>query len=315
MEFKKPKFWDYKKPNVYSYLLWPISILIRLFNFLKILITRKNYSSTKTICVGNIYLGGTGKTSLSLKINEILRQKKIKTCFIKKFYSNQIDEQNILEDNGKLFKNKKRFESLKQAAKEGYKIAIFDDGLQDFSINYDLNIVCFNNINWIGNGLTIPSGPLRESINDIKKYRNVFLNGNNEDLDEIKKYIFKIDPTINVYQGKYVPKNLNEFNIKDKFLVFSGIGNHATFISMLKINKFNIVKEIEFPDHYEYSKKDISNIISTAKDLDCKIITTEKDYARLKIDNFSDIKYIKVDLEILNEEIFLKEISKLYEQN
>jgi tetraacyldisaccharide 4'-kinase len=315
MEFKKPKFWDYKKPNVYSYFLWPISILIRLFNFLKILITRKNYSSTKTICVGNIYLGGTGKTSLSLKINEILRQKKIKTCFIKKFYSNQIDEQNILEDNGKLFKNKKRFESLKQAAKEGYKIAIFDDGLQDFSINYDLNIVCFNNINWIGNGLTIPSGPLRESINDIKKYRNVFLNGNNEDLDEIKKYIFKIDPTINVYQGKYVPKNLNEFNIKDKFLVFSGIGNHATFISMLKINKFNIVKEIEFPDHYEYSKKDINNIISTAKDLDCKIITTEKDYARLKIDNFSDIKHIKVDLEILNEEIFLKEISKLYEQN
>ena len=315
MEFKKPKFWDYKKPNVYSYFLWPISILIRLFNFLKILITRKNYSSTKTICVGNIYLGGTGKTSLSLKINEILRQKKIKTCFIKKFYSNQIDEQNILEDNGKLFKNKKRFESLKQAAKEGYKIAIFDDGLQDFSINYDLNIVCFNNINWIGNGLTIPSGPLRESINDIKKYRNVFLNGNNEDLDEIKKYIFKIDPTINVYQGKYVPKNLNEFNIKDKFLVFSGIGNHATFISMLKINKFNIVKEIEFPDHYEYSKKVINNIISTAKDLDCKIITTEKDYARLKIDNFSDIKHIKVDLEILNEEIFLKEISKLYEQN
>ncbi len=315
MEFKKPKFWDYKKPNIYSYLLWPISILIRLFNFLKILITRKNYSSTKTICVGNIYLGGTGKTSLSLKINEILRQKKIKTCFIKKFYSNQIDEQNILEDNGKLFKNKKRFESLKQAAKEGYKIAIFDDGLQDFSINYDLNIVCFNNINWIGNGLTIPSGPLRESINDIKKYRNVFLNGNNEDLDEIKKYIFKIDPTINVYQGKYVPKNLNEFNIKDKFLVFSGIGNHATFISMLKINKFNIVKEIEFPDHYEYLEKDINNIISTAKDLDCKIITTEKDYARLKIDNFSDIKHIKVDLEILNEEIFLKEISKLYEQN
>ena len=43
MEFKKPKFWDYKKPNVYSYLLWPISILIRLFNFLKIIITIKNY--------------------------------------------------------------------------------------------------------------------------------------------------------------------------------------------------------------------------------------------------------------------------------
>ena len=85
MEFKKPKFWDYKKPNVYSYLLWPISILIRLFNFLKILITRKNNSSTKTICVGNIYLGGTGKTSLSLKINEILSQKKLKPVLLKNF--------------------------------------------------------------------------------------------------------------------------------------------------------------------------------------------------------------------------------------
>ena len=308
MEFKKPKFWDYKKPNVYSYLLWPISILIKLFNFLKIIITRKNYSLTKTICIGNIYLGGTGKTSLSLKINEILRQKKIKTCFIKKFYSNQIDEQNILADNGKLFKNKKRFESLKQAAMEGYKIAIFDDGLQDFSINYDLNIVCFNNINWIGNGLTIPSGPLRESINNIKKYRNVFLNGNNEDLEEIKKYIFKIDPTINVYQGKYVPKNLNEFNIKDKFLVFSGIGNHATFISMLKINKFNIIKEIEFPDHYEYSKKDINNIISTAKDLDCKIITTEKDYLRLENISSKKINFIQSELHIIDENNLIETI-------
>ena len=105
-------FFIYRILTNLVFLFSPIIILIRLFNFLKILFTRKNYSSTKTICVGNIYLGGTGKTSLSLKINEILSQKKIKTCFIKKFYSNQIDEQNILEDNGKLFKNKKRFESF-----------------------------------------------------------------------------------------------------------------------------------------------------------------------------------------------------------
>ena len=57
-------------------------------------------------------MGGTGKTSLSLKIHEILNQKKIKSCFIKKDYSNQIDEQKILESNGKLFKSKKRLNSL-----------------------------------------------------------------------------------------------------------------------------------------------------------------------------------------------------------
>jgi len=313
MRFKKPKFWDYKKPNINSYLLWPISILIKLISLFKIIITKKNFSSVKTICIGNIYLGGTGKTSLSLKINKILNEKKIKNCFIKKFYPDQMDEQNILEKNGKLFKNKKRLNSLLQADLEGYKVAIFDDGLQDNSIDYNLRIVCFNNANWIGNGFTIPSGPLRENVENIKKYKNVFLNGNDEDLDEIKKFISKIDTNINIYQGKYIPKNIDEFNTNDKFLVFSGIGNHKTFISMLKNNKLNIVKDIEFPDHYSYSENDINEIISISNKLDCRIITTEKDYIRLKKDDLNKIKYIKVDLEILNEKKFLKDISELYE--
>ena len=313
MKFKKPKFWDYKKPSINSYLLWPISILIKLISLFKKIITKKRSSSIKTICIGNIYLGGTGKTSLSLKINKILNEKKIKSCFIKKFYSNQIDEQNLLENSGKLFKNKKRLNSLLQANSEGYEVAIFDDGLQDNSIDYDLRIVCFNNTNWIGNGFTIPSGPLRENIENIKKYKNVFLNGNDEDLDEIKKFISKIDTNINIYQGKYIPKNIDKFNFNDKFLVFSGIGNHKTFISMLKNNKLNIVKDIEFPDHYSYSKNDINEIISISNELDCRIITTEKDYIRLKKNDLSKIKYIKVDLEILNEKKFLNDISELYE--
>jgi tetraacyldisaccharide 4'-kinase len=313
MKFKKPKFWDYKKPSLNSYLLLPISILIKSINLLKVFIPKKKIKQIRTICVGNIYLGGTGKTSLSLKINEILNEKKIKTCFIKKFYSSQIDEQNLLEINGKLFSDKKRINSLKQASTEGFKVAIFDDGLQDFSINYDFNIVCFNNLNWIGNGLTIPSGPLRESIENIKKYKNVFLNGNDEDLDEIKRYINKIDPNINIYQGKYIPKNLDEFNLNDKFLVFSGIGNHRTFISMLKTNNFNIVKDIEYPDHYQYSIQELDNFISISKNLDCKIITTEKDFMRIRESNYDKIKYIKVDLKILNEKKFLKDLSNIYE--
>ncbi len=313
MKFKKPKFWDYKKPNIYSFLLWPFSFLIIFLNLIKIFKIKKRYSSIKTICIGNIYLGGTGKTSLSLKINKILNEKNIKNCFIKKFYSNQIDEQIILEKNGKLFKNKKRLESLNQANFEGFKIAIFDDGLQDASIDYDFNIVCFNNINWIGNGLTIPSGPLRENVKNIKKYKNVFLNGNDENIEEIKKFIYKIDSSINIYQGKYIPKNLHEFNKNDKFLIFSGIGNHKTFVSMLKFNKINIVKDIEFPDHYKYLAKDIRNIISISKELNCKIITTEKDFVRLDKYTNHNINYIKIDLEILNEEKFLKDLSKLYE--
>ena len=314
MKFNKPKFWDYKKPNITSYLLWPISIIIQFINFFKSIgKNNKKNSSIKTICIGNIYLGGTGKTSLSIKINKILDKQKIKTCFIKKYYSNQVDEQKILEKNSKLFKSNTRRDSLNRAIEEGYKIAIFDDGLQDFSINYDLSFVCFNNINWIGNGLTIPAGPLREKLNNLKKYKNVFLNGNDENLDDIKKYILSINPNINIYEGKYIPLNISEFDKKNKYLAFSGIGNHKTFISMLKINKLDIVKDLEFPDHYNFSKDDIDRIISLSKKNNCKIITTEKDYNRLDPNNKNEIRFIKSDLAIINEQEFLKNISKLYE--
>ena len=159
-EFKKPKFWDYKKPNIYILFL-PITYLIRLLNLYKKIYQPKKFK-IKTICVGNIYVGGTGKTSLSIKLNEILSKKKLKSCFVKKFYKDQTDEQELLKKNGKLFISSSRVDAIKQAEREEYDIAILDDGLQDNSIKYDLVFVCFNNINWIGNGLTIPSGPLRE---------------------------------------------------------------------------------------------------------------------------------------------------------
>ena len=313
MKLKKPKFWDYKKPTIISYFLIPISFILTILRVtINLTIKKKRYLSIKTICVGNIYLGGTGKTSLSLKIKEILGSK-VKSCFIKKYYANQIDEQKILANHGKLFKSKSRSSSVEQAIYEGFEVAIFDDGLQDPSINYDYNIVCFNIDNWIGNNFTIPSGPLRENIKNLKKYKNVFLNGNNENIDSIKEYIFNIDPNIKIYQGEYIPLNITEFDKSDRYLIFSGIGNHKTFITMLRKYNFNVIKDLEFPDHYKYSQKDIDDIISISKKLNCKIMTTEKDYMRLN--NNKKILYIKSELKIINEEVFINDISKLYENN
>ena len=232
MNLKKPKFWDYKQPNIYAYLLFPLAILIKFLSHLKNNSKRK--VKIKTICVGNIYIGGTGKTSLCIKINEILTKKNIKSCFVKKYYKNQFDEQELLKKNGKLFLSEKRIEAVLQAENGGYEIAILDDGLQDKSIDYYASIVCFNTINWIGNGMSVPSGPLRENINNIKRYKHLFLNGNLENLEILKKEILKINPNIKIYIGKYEPKNISEFDKNDNYLVFSGIGNHKTFVSMLK---------------------------------------------------------------------------------
>ncbi len=306
MNLKKPKFWDYKKANIYAYLLFPISLIVKFIKFFSI--TKPKSFKLKTICVGNIYLGGTGKTSLSIKIKKILEKRKIKSCFVKKFYSNQTDEQILLKNNGKVFLSSNRIEALKQAELENYDVAILDDGLQDKSIHYDISLVCFNNINWIGNGLTIPAGPLREDINNLKNYNHIFLNGNLENLDILKKHILKINSKINIHIGKYLPTNLDEFNKDDEYLIFSGIGNHNTFVSMMKNYGFKIVKDLEFPDHYKYKNSDIKKILELANKFNYKIITTEKDYLRLKYTNTNQIKFIKSDLQIVDEDNFIRAI-------
>ena len=312
MQLKKPKFWDYKEPNFISNLLFPISKLFEVISNLRKSDTTK-LSNIKTICVGNIYLGGTGKTSIAIELKKLLDNYNVKSCFIKKEYSNQLDEQKLLQKFGKTFINKSRLESLKRANSENFKIAIFDDGLQDKSIYFNLKFVCFNNKNWIGNGLTIPAGPLRESIKNLKNYEHVFLNGNLENLDIIKNKINQISSGINLHIGKYVGLNMDQFDKTDDYLVFSGIGNHNTFISMIKSYGLNIKKEIEFPDHYQYSKEEIENILKQANKYNYKILTTEKDILRIDFQdlNINKINYIKSDLELIDEEKFNKIILSL----
>ena len=314
MKLKKPKFWDYKKPSFFSYLLLPLSITIGLIAKIN---SKPKYpnSKIKTICVGNIYIGVTGKTSLTIKIKEILDKNNIKACFIKKFYPNQTDEQKLLSKNGAVFSNLKRITALDEAISEDFEVAIFDDGLQDNSIKYDMEIVCFNNLNWIGNGLTLPSGPLRESINNLKFYENVFLNGNEESLIAIKDQIKKINQNININSGKYTPLNIGEFDKDQNYLVFSGIGNHKTFVEMLKNNKLKVVSDLEYPDHYQYSKRDFDEIIINAKKFNAHIITTEKDYLRLENFNRNEILYVKSSLEISDEKSLTNKLLKLNEKN
>ena len=94
--------------------------------------------------------------------------------------------------------------------------------------------------------MTIPAGPLREKFDNIKYYDHIFLNGNLENIDNLTREIYKINSKINIHLGKYEPINLNQFSKSKKYFVFSGIGNHKTFISMLKINGLDIVKAVSY---------------------------------------------------------------------
>ena len=189
MKLKKPKFWDDKKPGFLSYFLLPLTFPIIINNFF-LRMKKNNFKpKIKKICIGNIYIGGTAKTPLTIKIYKILKSLKYKTATIKKYYKDQVDEQLILSSKTILYCEKNRNLALNQAIKDNIDIVIFDDGLQDRSVSYDLKFVCFNNIQWIGNGFLIPAGPLREKIESISKYDAIFLNGNERDNSDIKPLI------------------------------------------------------------------------------------------------------------------------------
>jgi tetraacyldisaccharide 4'-kinase len=302
MIFKKPKFWDYKNPNFIAYLLLPLSYLLSIYNILTF--KKKKIDKIKTICVGNIYVGGTGKTPLSIEINKILNNLNYKTCFIKKEYSDQIDEQKLLKSNGKLFCGKDRTIAAHEAIKENFEVAIFDDGLQDKNIKYDISIVCFNEKIGIGNGFLLPSGPLRESLKSLNKYDVIFLNGNDLNKSNFETRIKEEFSNLNIFKSTYSITNLHELNINEKYLVFAGIGNFDNFTDMLKKNNFKVVNAILYPDHYNYSNSDIKKIKDMAKFSEAKIITTEKDYLRITDENKKEINVVKIELKIKNKDQF-----------
>jgi len=298
----KPKFWDFKKPNYLSYLLLPLTVPVILNNYFLSLKKKKFNKNIKTICLGNIYVGGTAKTPLTIKLNHILEKLNFKTASIKKYYKNQIDEQELLAAKSNLYCKKNRADALNDAIRDNIDIAIFDDGLQDSHLSYDLSFVCFSNTNWIGNGFLIPSGPLRERLKSILKYDAIFLNGNEEDNLPIKNSIKKIGENIKIFETYYKPINLHKFNIDDNYIIFSGIGDPNSFKKTLLKNKFKIIKEINFPDHYQYKKEDIEYIKLVAANLNAKIITTEKDFVKISKENLDKINFLEIDLVIKEQD-------------
>ena len=301
MQFIKPKFWDLKKPNLLSYLLLPFTIPVRINNIFLDLKSKKKDQRIKTICVGNIYVGGTGKTPTTIKLYQLLKQQGFEVVTANKNYKKHLDEKIILEKKTETISSKDRKEIIDKAISMKKKILIFDDGLQDKKISYDIEFVCFDQKNWLGNGLLLPSGPLREKIKSLKKYSCVFLKKNGEDISNKIQLIKNINPNIKIFYTHFEPLNIDQFDKSEKYLIFSGIGNPNDFKSLLIKNKLNIIDEIIYPDHYMYNESDIIRIKKHANNLGAKIITTEKDYVKISHLNKEDINLLEVDLIIENE--------------
>lgn len=308
MKISKPKFWDQKK-SLISLFLFPISFLFQIFLKIRKITTNQKSFNTPIICVGNIYLGGTGKTPLTIEIAKELEILGKKPAIIKKFYPDHFDEHSLIRNQVKsLFLDKSRIKAISKADSNSFDFLILDDGFQDHSFKKDLNILCFNSNQLLGNEMTLPSGPLRESLDAIKKSDIILINGRRNKSFENK--ILGISEKIKIFYSKYILHEADKFENKN-VLAFAGIGNPDNFFELLENNNVNIKKKLIFPDHYNYNKVEINKIMEDSLKDDLKVVTTEKDYLRIKDYGHKNLIVAKVKLIIENKDNFINEIMNI----
>ncbi len=298
----KPKFWSKNYYNFFSIVLLPISLLYQFFLFFykKVAVSKK--FDIPIICIGNVYIGGTGKTPLTIELFNILKEMNKKPAIVKKNYKKHYDEINFIKSKSRdIFTSSKRGDAITNAQNAKHDVIILDDGFQDYSIKKDLNIVCFNEKQLAGNNHTLPSGPLRESLSSLKKCQIVVIHGEkNKKFEDVVKDISK---NIHIFYTKYEMGDMSHLKNK-KLLAFAGIGNPENFFSTLESKGLDVKTKIPYPDHYHFSEKEINFLLNKAKKDGLHLITTEKDYFRIK-ELKLEIDYMPVKARILDKENFV----------
>ncbi len=268
----------------------------------------------KVISVGNITLGGTGKTVLVELIANHLRQNSHKVAILTRGYKRNLrhpgndisreyesmgDEPYMLQrklGNIPVIVGRDRVRSLRLALKK-FKVdtVILDDGLQQWRIKKDLEITLIDSVHAFGNQKILPRGILREPLSALKR-SDIFIltkadsKGAKEDL---RVFLNKINPKASIFASKhesvglYDLRNpgavlgLNVFAGK-KAVLFSGIADPGYFKRTVEGLDINIINSFEFSDHYGYLQADLDNIIGFAlKEKADLVVTTEKDASRL----------------------------------
>ena len=328
MYFIKPKFWDKKNNSFLSILLYPLSIIYYLIIVIKKKISIPQKFNIPLICVGNIYIGGTGKTSAAIEIMKILNQSK-KICFLTKGYgrknkkdiylnelniSNQDtvdtgDEALLLNKYGDVYISNNRAKAINTIIKLGYDAIILDDGFQDRLIFKNLNILCFDSKNWIGNNNLIPSGPLREPLTSIKEANFIIIKGKKNQI--IENEIKKLSPNIEIIYAENRIEN-NETLKNKNFIAFTGIGDPYSFFNTLLNNNIKIIKQIIYPDHFQFTEKNYKVLFQEAENNNCNLITTEKDWVRISKQFKDKVYYTKLSTLLIGKESLEKELKKLF---
>lgn len=296
-------------------MLIPFSWGYRLLGIIREIFSRKVKFPCYVICVGNATIGGTGKTQLVKWLVQKL-QNEYKIVVITKAYgvnlqksvwvgtkSAQVvgDESKLLSAYAPVIAAPNPASAIELVKEYQPEIIIFDDGMQNPSFHKDLTILTINATRGFGNGRIIPAGPLRQSIKSAISQADMSIlighEAHNEERELFEKKPFKA----------LIEANNIEF-VKEYF-AFAGISNPESFFALLKQNGVVVKMSRSFPDHYNYRKKDLQELLEAAESQNLELITTEKDYVKIG-DKIEKLNYLPVDLkfEAQEEQKFLDEI-------
>lgn len=259
------------------------------------------------ICVGNLSVGGTGKTPVCLTLGNILQKMNIPFFFLNHGYKSQKqgvlvnlkrmtaletgDEAQLLAEVAPTIVDKHRARGAQQAQKRGAKALIMDDGFQDPALIKTLSFLVVDGRTGFGNGRLIPAGPLREPIAKGLSRADAVIIVGSDDLNT-EELIKKHNADIPVLKGSFQPDAETVKKLQgQKVLAFAGIGKPNKFFDMLTGYGIPVAKAMPFPDHYFYTRFDIEQLLTEAGDM--PLVTTTKDFVKIPQDMRSRITVIR----------------------
>ena len=332
------------------FFLWTVSIVYKTVLMIRfwcyrsgVLITRK--LDCRVISIGNLTLGGTGKTPMVMMIAEALKRQGRKPAILSRGYKgNSSEEVNIVCDGKRILLSSEtagdepvmmaqRLKNIPiltgsnrfltgQHALQNLEIdtLILDDGFQHLGLHRDTNILLLDHRNPFGNGMLFPAGDLREPIDEIQRADIICITrhtGDNKE-DEIKEITKWNIPTLktNLRLNSLLQLDTGEhFDIEklknQKVAAFCGIAKAHDFRHILEQFQAHLVLYRSFPDHHAYSSQDLKSIEQDAIQAKVKyILTTAKDAVKLKDISFSiPVLQVIIDLEIIEgNEVFNQSI-------
>jgi tetraacyldisaccharide 4'-kinase len=305
--------------------------------------------SRPVISVGNITVGGTGKTPLVMALSEGLMERGIPTAILSRGYRGKkgsgplvTDGQRVLlspEESGDepflmasvlkgipILIGKDRLKNGEMALDRfSVRGFLLDDGFQHLPLHRDLNVLLIDSQIGFGDGHLLPRGILREPLSHLRG-ADLFLMTKAEDPEacqSLESTLREIHPSAPIFHSHYEPaglihpdgmlKPLHLFKGK-KVLALSGIANPAYFSSLLRKCGMEVAVEMIFPDHHLYTAQDLTSILGKVKEADW-IVTTEKDMVKLKRFLLDPLPLLslRIEMKIWEEEEFYKRVMKVFE--